>query len=134
MTADTRRFHSTEELALSRIGGEMPQSLPTDRYGTVEGDQRARLQRQIDQAMIGAIADTRRPNPVTALGPPSTLTVGGAAPARSGPQGNGWRDTGPLRPVATPFAEAVIEAMAHQALPHGSANSAFRGPKPRKEE
>ena len=134
MDEDRRRIRSSEELTFANIGGEMPQSLPTDRFGTVEGEQRKLLQRQIDQAMIGAIADTRRPNPVTALGPPSTLTVGGAAPARSGPQGNGWRDTGPLRPVATPFAEAVIEAMAHQALPHGSANSAFRGPKPRKEE
>ena len=49
MTSDTRRFKSTEELAFANIGGEMPQSLPQDRYGTVEGAQRKLLQRQIDQ-------------------------------------------------------------------------------------
>jgi hypothetical protein len=129
MTSDTRRFKSTEELAFANIGGDLPQSLPQDRYGAVEGDQRRKLMRQIDDCMRGAIADTRRPNPVNGNGSPPTVTVGGAAPARSGPQGNGWRDTGPLRPVATPLAEAVIEAMTHQALPHGSGNSAFRGPK-----
>lgn len=130
---DTRKFKSTEELAFANIGGEMPQSLPQDRYGTVEGEQRKLLQRQIDQAMIGAIADTRRPNPIT--GGPSSATARplDAAPVRSGPSGNGWRDPGPLRPVATPLAEAVITAMTHQALPHGSGNSAFRGPKPKEE-
>jgi hypothetical protein len=127
-------FPSTEELALYRIGGELPSSLPQDRYGTVEGDQRARLQRQIDDAMKGAIQDAfHRPNPITGDPRSATVTVGGAAPARSGPVGNGWRDPGPLRPVATPLAEAIIEAMAHQALPHGSANTAFRGPKPKEE-
>jgi hypothetical protein len=129
MTSDTRRYKSTEELAFANIGGDGPQSLPTDRYGTVSGEQLRIIQAQIDQAMKGAIADCRRPNPVSALGPLPTVTPAGAAPARSGPVGNGWRDTRPLRPVATPLAEAVIEAMAHQALPHGSGNAAFRGPK-----
>jgi hypothetical protein len=133
MTVDTRRIRSTEELAFANIGGEMPQSLPTDRYGTVEGEQRKLLQRQIDQAMIGAIADTRRPNPITGNGSPPTVQVGGAAPV-VGARGNGWRDTGPLRPVATPLAQAVMDGMAHQAQPHSPGNAAFRGPKPKEGE
>jgi hypothetical protein len=128
MTSDTRRIRSTEELASANIGGEMPQSLPQDRFGTVEGEQRKLLQRQIDQAMLGAIADTRRPNPITGNGSPPTVRVGGAAPV-VGARGTGWRDTGPLRPVATPLAEAVITAMTHQHQPHSPGNSAFRGPK-----
>jgi hypothetical protein len=132
MTSDTRRFKSTSELAFANIGGEMPQSLPQDRYGTVEGEQRKLLQRQIDRAMEGAIQDAlHRPNPITGGGRLPTVTPAGAAPARSGPSGNGWRDTGPLRPVATPLAEAAIEAMTHQALPHGPGNAAWRGPKPK---
>jgi hypothetical protein len=128
MTSDTRRIRSTEELAFANIGGEMPQSLPQDRFGTVEGEQRKLLQRQIDQAMLGAIADMRRPNPITGNGSPPTVRVGGAAPV-VGARGTGWRDTGPLRPVATPLAEAVITAMTHQHQPHSPGNSAFRGPK-----
>ena len=49
MTSDTRRFKSTEELAFANIGGDLPQSLPQDRYGAVEGDQRRKLMRQIDR-------------------------------------------------------------------------------------
>ena len=133
MTSDTRRFKSTEELAFANIGGEMPQSLPQDRYATVEGEQRKLLQRQIDQAMIGAIADTRRPNPVNGNGSPPTVRVGGAAPV-VGARGTGWRDPGPLRPVATPLAQAVMDGLAHQHLPHSPGNAAWRGPKPKKEE
>ena len=130
MAEDNRRFKSTEELAFANIGGNLPQSLPEDRYGAVEGEQRRKLMRQIDDAMNGAIQDAlHRPNPITASGSLPPVTPGGAAPARSGPQGNGWRDTGPLRPVATPLAEAAIEALCHQALPHGPGNEAFRGPK-----
>jgi hypothetical protein len=135
MTDDTRRYKSTEELAFANIGGEMPQSLPQDRYGTVEGEQRKLLQRQIDQAMLGAIADTRRPNPITGGGRLPTVTVGGAVPARGGPveRGTGWAKEVPIGPVATPLAEAVIEAMTHQALPHSPGNAAWRGPKPKEE-
>jgi hypothetical protein len=94
MTSDTRRYKSTEELAFANIGGDGPQSLPTDRYGTVSGEQLRIIQAQIDQAMKGAIADCRRPNPVSALGPLPTVTPAGAAPARSGPVGNGVRAVG----------------------------------------
>jgi hypothetical protein len=129
---DTRRFKSTEELAFANIGGEMPQSLPTDRYGTVEGEQRKLLQRQIDAAMIGAIQDTRRPNPITGNGSLPSVTVGGAAPARSGEylgRGSGWREAKPIGPVATPMAQAVMDGLAHQHLPMGQGNSEFKGKK-----
>jgi hypothetical protein len=127
---DTRRYRSTEELAFANIGGGLPQSLPEDRYGTVSGDQRNRLLRQIDDAMKGAIADAlHRPNPVTGGGRLPTARPASAAPVRTG--GTGWRDPGPLRPVATPLAEAVIAAMTHQALPMGQGNSEFKGPKPK---
>jgi hypothetical protein len=80
--------------------------------------------------MRGAIEDAiRRPNPVTGGGRLPSVTPAGAGVVHSGPSGNGWRDSGPLRPVATPTAEAVIEAMTHQALPHSPGNAAFRGPK-----
>lgn len=130
MAEDNRRFKSTAELAFVNFSGEI-QSLPEDRYGTVSGEQRRRINQGIDECMRGAIADTRRPNPVSALGPSPTARPLDAAPVRSGPQGNGWRDSGPLRPVTTPLAEAVIEAMTHQALPHSPGNAAFRGPKPK---
>jgi hypothetical protein len=130
MTEDTRRFRSSEELAFANIGGGMPQSLPEDRYGAVTGDQRARIQREIAATMRDLVADCRRGpngfNPTVRDASP-TVTVSGAPVVKSG--GSGWRDPGPLRPVATPLAEAVIEAMAHQALPHSPGNSAWRGPK-----
>jgi hypothetical protein len=128
MTEDRRQFRSTEEVAFARIGGEVPASLPGGRFDTVEGEQRRLLQRQINAAMGGAIQDAlHRPNPVTAGPSLPTVQPAGAAPVRSGPS-NGWRDVGPLAPVATPLAEAVITAMTHQALPHQPGNPAFRGP------
>jgi hypothetical protein len=135
---DPRRYRSTEELAFANIGGGMPAGLPAD---TVDGRrvirtqlpraQREALDRQIDDCMRGAIADAlHRPNPVTG-GPRSpTVRPADAAPVRTG--GNGWRDTGPLAPVATPLAEAVIAAMTHQALPMGQGNSEFKGKKEEK--
>jgi hypothetical protein len=136
--ADNKRL-STEELAFSRVGGHIADALPGDHVGSagqvlqgvVTGDQRKRIQREIDATMRALVADARRPgsNPVTGSPALPTVTVGGAAPVRSG--GNGWRDPGPLRPVATPLAEAVITAMTHQHQPHSPGNSAFRGPKPK---
>jgi hypothetical protein len=135
MVEDNRRFKSTSELAFANIGGAVPSALPGDHLGArgqvirgvVGGDQAAQIQREIDATMRGLVADIRRGgDPLTAGGRLPTVTPAGAAPVRTG--GNGWRDSGPLRPVATPLAEAVIEAMTHQALPHSPGNSAFRGP------
>jgi hypothetical protein len=138
---DDRRYKSTEELAFANLTGSSNEThleyqkhrllkFLSEKVGARWLTEQPEMQRQINAAMGGAIQDAlHRPNPITGNGSLPTVTPGGAAPARSGPQGNGWRDTGPLRPVATPLAEAVIEAMAHQALPHQRGNSAFRGPK-----
>ena len=133
MTSDTRRFKSTEELAFANIGGEMPQSLPQDRYATVEGEQRKLLQRQIDQAMIGAIADTRRPNPVNGNGSPPTVRRRrrGTRRWRSGHRmARPW----PFASGGNPSCASGDGGLAHQHLPHSPGNSAWRGPKPKKEE
>jgi hypothetical protein len=68
MTEDTRRFKSTSEMALSRIGGTVPSALPGDHLGAqgqvirgvVSGDQAAQIQRNIDRTMLGLVADIRR--------------------------------------------------------------------------
>ena len=130
MTSDTRRFKSTEELAFANIGGEMPQSLPQDRYGTVEGAQRKLLQRQIDQAKLGAIADTRRPNPVNGNGSLPTVSVGGAAPVR----GTGWRKEVPIETPGGRSAMAAIDALADSYQPHGVGNKERREPRKKAEE
>jgi hypothetical protein len=141
MVEDTRRYKSSEELAFANINASGETRLEYQRHRAVKllsealGSrwltEQPEMQRQINAAMDGAIQDARRPNPITALGPLPTVTPGGAAPARSGPQGNGWRDTGPLRPVATPLAQAVMDGLAHQHLPMGHGNSEFKGPKPK---
>jgi hypothetical protein len=139
MTTDNRRIRSTEELAFANINGSSETRLEYQKHRMVKLlsealgarwlTEQPEMQRQINAAMEGAIADTRRPNPIT--GGPSSPTARplDAAPVQSGPSGNGWRDTGLLRPVATPLAEAVIAAMAHQALPMGQGNSEFKGKK-----
>jgi hypothetical protein len=128
MVEDTRHIRSSEELAFANINGNSSETrleyqkhrllkFLSEALGARWLTEQPEMQRQINAAMEGAIQDARS-NPITALGPLPTVTPAGAAPARSGPSGNGWRDSGPLRPVATPMAEAVIEAMAHQAMPH----------------
>jgi hypothetical protein len=136
MTEDTRRFKSSEELAFANIGGTVPSALPGDHLGpagqiirgVATGDQAAQIQAGIDQCMRDLVADVRRGgDPVWGGQRPATVRPADAAPVRTG--GTGWRDTGPLAPVATPLAEAVIAAMTHQALPMGQGNPEHRGPK-----
>ena len=131
-----QRYQSTEEMAFSRIGGTAPSALPGDHLGAqgqvirgvVGGDQAAQIQRNISATMRGLVSDLRRGgDPLTAGGRLPTVRPADAAPVRTG--GTGWRDTGPLAPVATPLAEAVIAAMTHQALPMGQGNSEFKGKK-----
>jgi hypothetical protein len=129
MVEDNRRFKSTEEMALSRIGGELPSSLPQDRYGTVEGEQRKLLQRQIDDAMKGAIEDAfHRPNPITGGPPSATVRVSGAAPV-VGARGTGWRKEVPIETPGGKTAMAAIDALADSYQPHGVGNKEPREPK-----
>jgi hypothetical protein len=76
MAEDNRRFKSTAELAFVNFSGEI-QSLPQERYGTVSGEQRKRINQGIDECMRGAIDDAiRRPNPITGNGSLPTVSVG----------------------------------------------------------
>jgi hypothetical protein len=74
------------------------------------------IQRQIDAAMRGVIADSRyNPN---SLSSGSSVRVVGAVEATELPQprGTGWREPAPL---ASPPGQDAIERLTNAALPHG---------------
>jgi hypothetical protein len=137
---DTRRFTSTAELAYARMfSGGMPEGLPPDQRGNggpiiraqLPVSQRERLDREINEAMKGVIADARRSNPVTGGEPLPTVVPAGAGRVASGPEmrGTGWHDPGPLQVPGGATAQAVIQAMTEVALPHGQGNPARLGKK-----
>jgi hypothetical protein len=70
----------------------------------------------LEMAIRGLVSDAWRKPPPTAT---STSPI--AVP------GNGWRDTGPLRP---PPGISIIDAMVEAMQPHGVGNPARRGPAP----
>lgn len=70
----------------------------------------------LELAIRGLVSDAWRKPPPTATST-SPVTV----------PGNGWRDTGPLRP---PPGINLIDAMVEAMQPHGPGNPARRGPPP----
>jgi hypothetical protein len=122
----------TAEAALSNLGGTMPDPLPGDYVGpagqviqgVVSGNQRARIQRGIDDCMRGAIEDAmRRPNPVTA-GPNPDTRRPQAQVRPVAPRGTGWREGAPLHTHADQSTNAYIDGLALAMQPHGPANAA----------
>ena len=76
----------------------------------------------LEMAVRGLVADAWRKPPPTA----STTSQAPTVP------GNGWRDTGPLRP---PPGVNLIDAMVHAMQPHGVGNPERAGPaKPKPED
>jgi hypothetical protein len=150
MTTDTRRFKSTEELAFANLSGTRRETrleyqkhravkLLSEALGARWLTEEPETQRQINAAMEGAIADCRRPNPITALGPQATVRVGGAAPARSGPvepsfRGTGWAKEVPIETPGGRTAMAAIDALADSYQPHGVGNKERREPRKKAEE
>jgi hypothetical protein len=75
----------------------------------------------LEIAIRGLVSDAWRP-------PPTASTTSQAQQ----PRGNGWRDTGPLRP---PPGVNLIDAMVHAMQPHGVGNPERVGPaKPKPED
>jgi hypothetical protein len=136
MTEDTRRFKSTSEMALSRIGGTVPSALPGDHLGAqgqvirgvVSGDQAAQIQRNIDRTMLGLVADIRRGgDPVWGGQRPATVRPADAAPVHTG--GTGWRKEVPIETPGGATAQTYIDALAHSFQPHGVSNPERKGKK-----
>jgi hypothetical protein len=144
MAEDNRRYQSSEEMALSRMGSTLPGPLPNDHVGSagqiirgvVSGDQAAQIQRDISATMAGLIGDLRRGgDPLTAGGRLPSVRPASAAPVHGAPiRGTGWREAAPLQSNANRTANAIMDGIAHAMAPHGSGNPEHRGPKKAEEK
>jgi hypothetical protein len=96
---------------------------------TVSGDELRRRQAEIDQAMLGVIADARRSNP-NAHELPIKVLPAGATEAKVGvePPRRGWQEERPLEsPMRTgSFVESVVGGMIDQAFPPSPAEQLAR--------